>query len=337
MPEGGREARGGRVKGRTQDTKDNEREHRQLVAQLRARACQGLEVSLEVREALGVSRSKHMAVDRVSLRHVFWVQLAEHAYWRAYGEARLCAFLLRAHRLLCRRLTRQRQRFPNCLKLLRDFYRVANPTNWERRWTDGKREIYERVNEVALADAFLSCVECAKIEYEPPPPQGGKRIDFRVAVQDGRIVYCDAKTIHPLENDDWVGFEKNRSRFPPSVRVMLDQAWQGGTIWHQEYAARSKIRKYVLELEHKITRYPKDAQVSVVLCLWANGYDWHPDTLRSFAYFYRTGRHLPHDKFSGMDLHGLGKTQVRFTGNVDRFWYFERKPMEVRPRSIEAV
>lgn len=113
------------------------------------------------------------------------------------------------------------------------------------------RSVDEAHNELCIASALLSNPKPRfdLVEYEPPLSSCAKSIDFRATTIDNQTVYIDVKTINPEAKDRWDQYERaqNERWFPKNVLVMLDQQWLGGELWHNKFAARSRMLEYAIE------------------------------------------------------------------------------------------
>lgn len=147
-----------------------------------------------------------------------------------------------------------RSRFKGSEKLLARFAdAVASMLSNSRHLI---ARVDEAHNELCVGSQLLAnrVPRFVSLEYEPALPRSAKSIDFRARTDDGQIFYVDVKTIRPRANDRWDQFEKAREGdwFPENVRLTLSEHGLGGELWHNMFAARSRMLEYALQLEAKI-------------------------------------------------------------------------------------
>lgn len=182
----------------------------------------------------------------------------------------------------------------------------------------------EAHNELCIAHVFLSNPDPSfvSLEYEPALSGTDKSIDFRAVTEDGRVVYIDVKTIKPKPTDRWDQYERalKEGWLPENVKVLLSEEWHGGELWHNMFAARSRMLEYALELEQKIT----DANLAgdkttFVLALCGEGFYWHQDELEDFVSFYRTGQHREDDPFREAEAKYIEDQRISLLRSISNF------------------
>lgn len=194
-------------------------------------------------------------------------------------------------------------------------------------------------NELCIASALLSNSDphFKLLEYEPTLPGCAKSIDFRATTGDDHAIFIDVKTIQPQVKDRWEQFERARREgwLPENVRVVLEKGWLAGELWHDMFAARSRMLEYTLQLEAKI-RDGKLAtdKTSFILALCGEGFHWHRDELEDFVAFYGSGRHRPDDPFSKAEAKEMAEKKISLDRTIGRFACMSRPQFEIRQRRL---
>ena len=194
-------------------------------------------------------------------------------------------------------------------------------------------------NELCIAHRLLSNSDPTfdRLEYEPTLTGTAKSIDFRASVEGGQTVYVDAKTIKPTPRDRWEQYERavKEGWFPDNVQVLLSNEWLGGELWHNMFAARSRMLEYTVELEQKIA----DAglagdDTAFVLALCGEGFHWHQDELEDFVSFYRTGHHRVDDPFSQAETKYMQDQGICFSRTISHFACMRRTQGDIDPKRL---
>ena len=178
---------------------------------------------------------------------------------------------------------------------------------------------------------------CIRLDYEPTMSSCSQKFDFRAVLSSGSTVWIEVKTIRPTSQDDWERFERvvESGYIPRNVRVTLDQDWLGGELFHNMYAARSKMLQYSLETEGKITSCLSSARDdTTLLAFFSDGFRWHLDELEDFVAFYLTGHYWPGDPFQDMQQHYMTEHNITFTRNIKSFAFIRRPIRLVRPDRV---
>ena len=197
----------------------------------------------------------------------------------------------------------------------------------------------EAHNELCIASALLASPVpvFALLEYEPALAGSDQTIDFRATTKSGEILFVDVKTINPKPTDRWEQFERaiREGWLPQQVQVTLRKEWLGGEIWHNMFAARSRMLEYTLELEAKIRDYKLDSgKASFALALCGEGFNWHADELEDFVAFYRTGGYLAPDPFSRAEARDMSDKKTVLDRTIERFACMKRAQFDVRQRRL---
>jgi hypothetical protein len=201
------------------------------------------------------------------------------------------------------------------------------------------RAVDEAHNELCIASALLSNPNPRfdSIEYEPPLTSGKKTIDFRATTKDNQTVYIDVKTINPEAKDRWDQYERAQKEgwFPKNAHVMLDQQWLGGELWHNKFAARSRMLEYAVELERKIKECKlATTNIMFVLALCGEGFVWHQDELEDFVWFYYTKSHRFDDPFSKAEIKDIEINKITLTRAISRFACMSRPQGEIQHKRL---
>jgi len=140
-----------------------------------------------------------------------------------------------------------------------------------------------------------------------------------------------------MSQDDWDKYHavlKNR-RFPPDTHLILDNEWLGGELYHNAYAARSKILDYALVAEDQIEKCLSTIKEKVTfLALFTNGFHWHLNELEDFVFFYFKGIHFPGDPFAQMEDYDVKEKKIQIRRTIDHFAYFRRPKTEMQPNKV---
>lgn len=198
----------------------------------------------------------------------------------------------------------------------------------------------EAHNELCIADALLTNADprFTKLEYEPTLLNSKKSIDFRAESEDGMTVFVDVKTIKPRVKDRWDQYERavKEDWFPKNVALVLNKDWLGGELWHNAFAARSRMLEYTIELEQKIAQSClKDSNTLFVLAFCGEGFNWHQDQLEDFVSFYRSGAHRSDDPFSLAEEKYIKEMGLSVsTKSISRFACMQRSQGDVHQRRL---
>jgi hypothetical protein len=228
-------------------------------------------------------------------------------------------------------------RFNDGPRLVERFKRAV-----EKVLKDGRgnfRAVDETHNELCVAAAILQNPnpQFVMLDYEPALYGCAKTIDFRVTTVDGATVFVDVKTIKPVPKDRWEQFERalKEGWLSENVRVTLSKEWLGGEIWHEMFAARSRMLEYTLELEQKIANCQLQAErTSFVLMLCGEGFYWHKDELEDFVSFYFMGRYRSDDPFSKAEAKYIEEKKLSIAKTVSRFACMRRPKGDVEQKRL---
>jgi hypothetical protein len=231
-------------------------------------------------------------------------------------------------------IIKEKTRFPSYEKLLNRFNEAASLLK-----SNGLRNLdhfFEIHNEVCLAISILednSEPKCIQLDYELPFSNSNKLIDFKAQFSMGPPRWLEVKTIHPTSQDDWRRYEKDLSnhRFSDNTSFILQKEWMGGTLYHNAFAARSRILEYTIDFEKKISECLAEASITF-LVLFSNGFHWHLDELEDFVHFYRHGSHFIGDHFGRMEQYYLETNNITLLRNIDHFSYIEKPDVSIRPK-----
>ncbi len=201
------------------------------------------------------------------------------------------------------------------------------------------RAVDEAHNELCIAAALLenSKPVFTCLEYEPALSGCAKSIDFRATTEDDVTVYVDVKTIKPLAIDRWEQFTRAQAEgwFPSNVSVRLSEVGLGGTLWHNMFAARSRMLEYSLELEHKIADGNLSASNSLfVLALCGAGFSWRQDELEDFVSYYRSGTHRGDDPLGNVEARHIQEKRIVITRTISRFACMRRPHGDISPKRL---
>jgi hypothetical protein len=201
------------------------------------------------------------------------------------------------------------------------------------------RAVDEAHNELCTAAAILQNRKptFSLVEYEPRLPACTKYIDFRACADDGATLYVDVKTIKPLPRERWEQYEKAQREgwFPDNVRLLFEKDWLGGELWHNAFAARSRMLEYALELEQKIADCElHGSRTFFVLLLCGEGFYWHESELEDFVAFYFTGTHRSDDPFARAETRFVAEKNIRLTMTISRFACMRRPQGDIQQRRL---
>jgi len=222
-------------------------------------------------------------------------------------------------------------RFPDGDRLLRRFNEGLDSV----RNGSSFRAVDEAHNELCVARALLLNTKprFASLAYEPRLSGCAKSIDFRAVAGDVCTVFVDVKTIKPEPKDRWEQFERavREGWFPQNVHLVVSKEGMGGEIWHQMFAARSRMLEYALELESKIKECGLTHQENTlfILALCGEGFYWHEDELQDFVQFYRTGRHRSDDTLAKVETNYIREEKIVLDRTVSRFACMRRRQGEI--------
>jgi hypothetical protein len=228
-------------------------------------------------------------------------------------------------------------RFRNHVQFLARFSSAAEEvrtSGWQ-----SFRAANEAHNELCIAAALLenAVPRFTCLEYEPPLSGCSKTIDFRAIAADGLIVYIDVKTIEPRSKDRWDHFVKMRTegRFPDNIRMILNQQWLGGEIWHNKFTARSRMLEHTQELERKIYEASlQGGNVVFVLALCGERFHWHESELEDFVSYYYLGKHHFDDPYEKMEERYVQENGISFARSITSFACLHRKQNALRYTSL---
>ncbi|MBX9682661.1 MAG: hypothetical protein K2X41_02620 [Hyphomicrobium sp.] len=107
---------------------------------------------------------------------------------------------------------------------------------------------------------------------------------------------------------------------PDNVQLLFSKEWLGGELWHNSFAARSRMLEYTLELEQKTAECMLQADNTFfVLMLCGEGFYWNEDELEDFVAFYFTGAHRSDDAFSKAEAQHMGENSLKLAKTISRF------------------
>lgn len=201
------------------------------------------------------------------------------------------------------------------------------------------RPVDEAHNEICVADSILadpSTVD-ATLLYEPPLPNTDKTIDFVLREADGPLTLIDVKTIKPQAHDRWDQYERaiKEAWLPKTVEFLLQQEWQGGELWHNAFASRSRFLEYAIELEEKLAAAAYgDAARRRILMLCGEGFYWHQDELEDFVAYYRSGEHRADDPFSLAEARYVEENGLLLQRSISSFGCLDRRQGDITARRI---
>ncbi len=202
------------------------------------------------------------------------------------------------------------------------------------------RAVEEAHNELCIAAAILSneSIRFVRLEYEPPLHGCAQSIDFRATAERGLTLFVDVKTIKPEARDRWDQYQRALYErwFPPNVHVIVEKEWLGGELWHNMFAARSRMLEYTLELEKKIADGGLTGQEETFffLALCGTGFHWRESQLEDFVEFYRTGVHRTGDSFSKVEIKHIEKNNLSFDRTISRFACMRRSQNDIHLKSV---
>jgi hypothetical protein len=197
----------------------------------------------------------------------------------------------------------------------------------------------EAHNEMCIASALLATQEprFLTLEYEPPLTGTLKTIDFRASTSDGFTIFVDVKTIKPRRLDRWDQFERAslEAWFPVNTHVVLDDQFHGGEIWHNWFAARSRMLEYAFEFEQKIRECGLVAEKTVFyLALCGEGFHWNRSHQEDFVSFYRSGEHRADDSFSDIEQDHITRKGIVLDRTITHFACMNRSEGQLRQKRL---
>lgn len=196
------------------------------------------------------------------------------------------------------------------------------------------KEIIEIHNELIVAASLLmeNGLLLTRLEYEEALQSTNKRFDFSAYPVEGPQLNVEVKTINPTTQDDWEKFKKIRDngRLPDNMNLIIRQNGLGGELWHNWFAARSRMLEYTLETEQKIAESGKVGE-KFLLIFCGDGWKWNQDHLTDFVTFYRSGQHRQGDLFAKMEKFEMKKNGTQINNTIHHFGYFERYPLFAEP------
>ncbi len=192
--------------------------------------------------------------------------------------------------------------------------------------------VYERVNQLAVADTLLanSSLAGCRIVYQPQIAADDRRIDFVVPTAESGYLYIEVKLVRPTAKDTeehWQKYEQRRQRHTENVSYIVGKAWLGAAIYGNSFSARSKFMEYVLDFEPRLADANTVQPGRGLLVFCGAGMEWHCSELEDFADFYRTGQHRHDDPFAAMEAEFLSKGRIQLRRNIAAFSFMKR-PMD---------
>jgi hypothetical protein len=212
-------------------------------------------------------------------------------------------------------------------KLWRQFMDAAEAY---RRGATSFASVYERINEMAVADILLNhdaSLAGAQIAYEPEVAGVVTLIDFVVTFPDGEPLYVEVKTVHPTADDSersWKNHERRREHHPEGVHYIVAKEWMGGQIYGNSFNARSAFMGHMLEFEERLAAAAEVQPGPAVLVVCGTGFEWHGSELEDFADFYIGGVHRADDPFAEMEAHHIKERAIQLRRNVNALAYVKR-------------
>ncbi len=249
----------------------------------------------------------------------------------SYGDddrEAVCRFVKQVEDDLCTKLLAENSRFPSGATLVNRFRDIA------RRWeASGLSQLTEGVNELCVAKHILAERPsfCSHLEYEPPAGGTDETIDFGIKSESGEQRYLDVKTIHPKSKDAWEQFERvnKGGLFPRNFHYHLEKDGMGGELWHNDFASRSKMLEYTVELESKASAYLQDSDAKIWMVFCGSGWHWGYEDLQDFAFYYFTGRHARDDAFSKMEQWDIAHRGLELKRIISGFGMLRRPQTHV--------
>lgn len=249
-----------------------------------------------------------------------------------YGEIEwLSAYADEVMEVFRTRFVSASDRFKRYQPLLDRFTLAVNAVNANGRSLFSA--VDEAHNELCIASAILENQQpqFTCLEYEPSLHCCAKSIDFLATYGDLKV-YVDVKTIKPVGTDRWGQFENAQAKgwLPNNVNIMLEKEWLGGELWHNMFAARSRMLEYSLELEQKIAESDlSEGNTLVVLALCGEGFYWNQDELEDFVSYYYSGAYRDDDPFSKAEARYIQDKQIAFAKTISRFACMRRRQGDV--------
>lgn len=232
------------------------------------------------------------------------------------------------------RFRQDANRFKSYDKLLKRFKRAEKAAL--EHGLSQFHAVHEAHNELCVAFALLDNREplFTSLEYEPSLPNCKKTIDFRAISGDDLSVYVDVKTISPRAIDSWEKFEEANKEgwFPKNVHVCLGKEELGGEIWHDMFAARSRMLEHTHKLEQKISDCIANVDNTMfILALCGGGVPWREGELEDFVSYYFSGKYRFDDPFANMTANHIRDKGISLEKSITRFAYFRRAPLDLFP------
>jgi hypothetical protein len=236
--------------------------------------------------------------------------------------------------ILCCALRNEIERFPSCMRLLERYYCEA--VSLKTSGIEHLAPFLEIQNEMCTAHTILSdrgANACNMLEYEPTIDGCARKFDFMATYSNGPLRWIEVKTIHPSKQNDWKRYVKDvqQDRFPDNTHLTLEKEWMGGELYHTAYAVRSKFLDYAIDTENKIHECPEGQDRITCLVFYSNGFDWHPDEMEDFVFYYRYGGHTGGDPFAAMEDHYIRSRSLALRKNIQYFGYFRRGDLDALP------
>lgn len=202
-------------------------------------------------------------------------------------------------------------------------------------YTSGKvgfGTVYERINEMAIADILLAdqSLQACWIRYEPPITADGRRIDFVVPNAGGSTLYIEVKTVRPTQGDteqNWQRYEKRRQLHTANTHYIVEREYLGAEIYAGSFSSRSKFMEYTRDFEPRLADASRVQPRRGVLAFCGTEIEWDRSELEDFADFYRNGRHRQDDPFAAMEAASLRTVDEPLRRNIAAFCFLKR-PMD---------
>ncbi len=192
--------------------------------------------------------------------------------------------------------------------------------------------VYERINELAIADILLAdhSLRPSRICYEPPITADGRRIDFVVPNAVGSALYIEVKTVRPTAEDteqNWQRYKKRRQLHTANTDYIVEREYLGAEIYSDSFASRSKFMEYTRDFEPRLADASRVQPGRGVLAFCGTEMEWNRSELEDFADFYRNGRHRQDDPFAAMEAASLRAVGESLQRNIAAFCFMKR-PMD---------
>lgn len=238
--------------------------------------------------------------------------------------------------VFCARFTMAPERFKTPNLLLNRFSSSVEAVKANDRTLF--RGVDEAHNELCIASALLDNQGpyFNLLEYEPSLGSCARTIDF-LATSNDLKVYVDVKTIKPVPTDRWDQYMRAQVEnwLPENVAVMLEKEWCGGELWHNMFAARSRMLEYSLELEQKIADGNlMESNAVVVLALCGEGFYWRQGELEDFVAYYYSGTHRADDPFSLVESQHIQDRKIVLAKTISHFACMQRHQGDILQKRL---